>query len=49
MESIFNKRQIEIAKQTLKMPIEIGQTKEEAREILRKFGYNEADIRKIEV
>lgn len=49
---IFDRRQIQIAKKTLRMPDAManisGQSKEEAREILEKFGYTKKEIERLE-
>lgn len=49
---IFDRRQIHIAKKTLRMPDALanisGQSKEEAREVLEKFGYSKKEIERLE-
>lgn len=51
-KDIFDRRQIQIAKKTLRMPDAManvsGQSKEEAREVLEKFGYTEKEIERLE-
>ena len=51
-KDIFERRQLQISKKTLRMPNAManisGQSKEEAREVLEEFGYTKKEIERLE-